>query len=312
MLRVARSNRPRLTASLVGSVVLAAAMATGLPTAEASSGVTDLETTALRISGGPIAPGGLVPSGATLTLVHLMTSDPESSDRDGFLLQGAVPETRIKRQVVVPGSPAEQATFRIDGAQVASSVPSFVVSTLQTNTGSLRVAIFTAGGVSYAIPRVGQTVTGVDRTVASTRLLSSTATSLSTPEYGLVPVGAQPRTGLVLRISGYTGAASIGTTTVLDADAIRGNADAVAEEQPTFSPETEVLATVTLSNGAIVAVRGLRFATPQPYGVTNTSWFFDRSALAAAGATVADVTGVISFAVVPHDLTWDELGFDLI
>lgn len=72
-----------------------------------------------------------------------------------------------------------------------------------------------------------------------------------------------------------------------------------------------MLATLTLRNGAAVAVRGLRFATPEPYGGVNTSWAFDRAALAAAGSTIADVTNVASFAVFAHDLTWEDLGFDL-
>ena len=312
MFRISLPRRRRLGALLTAGVLLATPMVIGSPSVQATAGVVDLETTALRLSGGPITAGGVIPADVTLTPVNLATADPETSFNDGANLIIPRPQVRIPRsRVVIPASAGEDATFRIDGMTVASRVPEFRVVTLQTDQGEVRAAIFTVGGVTYAIPRQGDLVPGVTRTVATTRVVSM-ASDLSTTQYGLLPVGAQPRTGSMFRVAAFTGATSIITSTVYDADNVRGNSDALGEERLTFGPETEVLATLTLSNGATVAVQGLRFATPEPYGGLNTSWAFDRAALAAAGATIADVTGVVSFAVVAHDLTWQDLGFDLI
>ena len=112
--------------------------------------------------------------------------------------------------------------------------------------------------------------------------------------------------------------------TVYDADNVRGNADSPAEELVLIgtsplsgdtsrlnSPGTEVVVTVTLRSGVLAAVRGLRFRTDSSYGLGTTDWAFDRAGLAALGATVADVTGVVSFGATDHDLTWQQLGFDL-
>lgn len=313
MFGIPRPHRLRFAAPLTVSVLLATAMAVGAPSVQATSGVVDLETTALRLSGSPISAGGTVAAGVTLTPVHLTTADPESSARDSFTLTVGRPETRT-RNGVFPAVPAEQATFRIDGATVATSVPRFVYVNLQTDQGQVNAAIFTVGGVTYAIPRAGSPSAGATRTVASSRV-GTTSSDLSTTQYGLLPVGAQLRTGPWFRTLAYGDTVvttSVGNSPVYDADNIRGNSDSLGEELPTFDPQHEVLATVTLRNGAAVAVRALRIATPGPYGELSTSWAFDRSALAAAGATIADVTRVVSFAAVDHDLTWEQLGFDLI
>jgi len=72
-----------------------------------------------------------------------------------------------------------------------------------------------------------------------------------------------------------------------------------------------VRVTVTLGNGTTQTVRGVRYQSDFNYGSGLTTWMFDRAALAAAGATVADVTGIVSFATTDHALTWQDLGFDL-
>lgn len=313
MFRIPRPHRSRFAAPLTVSVLLATAMAVGAPSVQATSGVVDLETTALRLSGSPISAGGTVAAGVTLTPVNLTTADPESSARDSFTLTVGRPETRT-RNGVFPAVPAEQATFRIDGATVATTVPRFVFVNLQTDQGQVNAALFTVGGVTYAIPRAGSPSAGATRTVASSRA-GTTTMDLTTAQYGLLPVGAQPRTGPWFRTVAYGDTVvttSVGTSTVYDADNIRGNSDSLGEELPTFDTQHEVLATVTLRNGAAVAVRALRIANAGPYGELRTSWAFDRSALAAAGATIADVTRVVSFAAVDHDLTWEQLGFDLV
>jgi hypothetical protein len=58
-------------------------------------------------------------------------------------------------------------------------------------------------------------------------------------------------------------------------------------------------------------VNAVSYPTTGPYGSGSTSWLFDRAALAAAGATIADVTGVIAQTPTDHSLTWAQLGLDL-
>jgi len=312
MFRILRPHRPHIAKSLTAGVLLATVMAVGAPSVQASPGVVDLETTALRLSGSPISAGGTVAAGVTLTPVRLTTSDPEASFRDSLTLTVARPAFRVGRpRVTIPAVAAEQATFRIDGATVATSVPNFVFVNLQTDQGQVNAAIFSVGGVTYAIPRAGSPSAAATRTVASSRV-GRTSGDLATTQYGLLPVGAEPRTGSWFHVAAFTGTTSIGTSPVYDADNIRGNSDSLGEELPTFDSYSEVLATVELRNGAAVAVRALRIAIPEPFGGVRTSWAFDRSALAATGATIADVTRVVSFAAVDHDLTWEQLGFDLV
>lgn len=318
-----RPRRNRLAASLVVGAVIATALTSGATTAQASTPTTDLETTVLRISGDAIPPGGTIPTGRTLTPVRLTTSDPETATNDGLVLNGAVPEIRSRKpRFVVPAVPAEQATFGINDATVATSVPDFRAVSLQTDQGPISAAIFTVGGVSYALARFGAPAAEATRTVASSTVNTVTISNLLTVQYGLLPVGSQPRPGTMFRQDSY-GSTPISSETVRrtvhDADAIRGNADSASEElvladngAPFWTPATEVLVTVTLRNGGIVAVRGLRYEEFFSYGQVVTTWAFDRAALAAAGATAGDVTGVVSSAATDHDLTWEDLGFDLL
>ncbi|MGJ7440507.1 hypothetical protein [Aquipuribacter sp. MA13-6] len=311
----------RLGTALVTGAVLIASTVMGAASAQAATSVADNQATVLRIGGAPVSGATGVPAGRTLTPVQLVTSDPVTSATpstaisDGTTLQGPVPGVRTKR-FTIPAVPAEQVTFRIDGASVATSVPVLQAAFLETDAGRVSGVLFTAGGTSYLVPR--GPLAAATRTVAPSTVNPQALGSLITYEYGLLPVGAQPRTGATFEVetSGSTVYASrTSTRNVYDADAVRGNADALAEELvlPRVSvPETEVIATVTLRSGATVAVRGLRYQTNFSYGLGVTTWAFDRAALAAAGATVADVTGVISFGTTDHSLTWQDLGFDLI
>jgi hypothetical protein len=215
-------------------------------------------------------------------------------------------------------------TFRINGTVVSTSVPDMRATSLQTNAGPLQAVVFTAGGVTYAIPRGA--IGSATSTVAPSTVNTTIVSFLSTPEYGLLPAGAQTRAGTVFTQQTFDNAViSSGTAvhTVLDADNIRRNASAVGEElvfaiapAPTYNNllgtrGTEVTASVSLSNGATVTARGLRFTVDFGYGSGRTTWLFERAALASAGATIADVTGVVSFAPSAHALTWLDLGFDL-
>ncbi len=322
MSRIARPTRARSAASLIVGTVLATALASGAPHAHAATPTTDLETTALRISGTAIPAGGVIPAGRTLTPVRLTTSDPATTANDALILSGAVPEVRSRKpRFVIPAVPAEQATLGIDGVTVATTVPDFRAVSLQTDRGPVLAVVFTVGGVSYALPRSDQP-NGATGTVASSTVNTVTVSNLFALQYGLRPIGAQPRVGSMFQENMF-GATTLSSQTVrrtvLDADAIRGNGDSPGDElvladngAPIWTPAAEVLATVTLRNGAFVAVRGLRYEEFGPYGQATTTWAFDRAALAAVGATVSDVTDVVSSAATDHDLSWQDLGFDLL
>jgi hypothetical protein len=317
------SRRPSFR---LGAVVFAGALGasalSGVVPAGATVNVVDNDATILRIGGSAVTGSNPIPSGRSLTPVRLTTSDSVTADGDGTILNGAVPGFRIGR-TTVPGTPAEQVTFRINGTVVATSVPDLRATALQTDAGPLTAVVFTASGVTYAIPR-GATGAAT-RTVAQSTVNTSTIRALITYEYGLLPIGAQARVGSAFTQSTFgddiiaTGTARL---TVLDADDVRRNAGALGEElvfgaepAPTYTnllgtQGTEVLATVSLRGGTTVAARGLRFDTNFGYGSGSVTWLFERAALATTGATVGDVTGVVSFAPSAHALTWQDLGFD--
>ena len=321
MFRTTRPHTNRLAGAMVFGAVIATAVTTGASSAQVTTPTTDLETTALQISGSAIPAGGVIPTDRALTPVRLTTSDPDTATNDGLVLNGAVPEIRSRKpRFVVPAVPAEQATFRINGVTVATSVPDFRAVTLQTDQGPLPAVLFTAGGASYVLLRFGAPVGEVTRTVASSTVGTATISSLLTVPNGLLPIGSQPRPGTMFEQNGFGSTLLSSQTvrrTVYDADTIRGNADSVSEElvvadngATIWTPPTEVLATVTLTNGTNVALQGLRYEQFFSYGQVITTWAFDTAALAAAGATLAEVTGVVSSAPADHDLTWQELGFE--
>ena len=233
MFRPAFLPTPRSGALLVAGAVVAASALAGAASAQAATPVADLETTVLRIAGPPVS-GTTIPAGTSLTPVRLTTSDPETVAGDGGVLVAGQPEVRSKNpRFVLPAVPAETATFGINGVVVATSVPALRAAWLQTDQGPVGALVFTAGGVSYAIPQLNVSVGAVSRTVASSTVNTSTVTSLITYQYSLLPVGAQPRVGTTFQQSTY-GATVLGSGTapftVYDADAIRGNSDAAAEE----------------------------------------------------------------------------------
>lgn len=319
-----RSSSRRRVSVIAGSVLAVVSLAGGT-TAEATADATDLEGTVLRIGGAAVTGSNPIPSGRTLTPVHLTTTDPETADGDGFVLQAAIPAVRTKR-FTVPGTPAEAVTFRIDGTVVATSVPDLRVTSLATDAGSVTAVVFTAGGVTYAIPRAA--VGSATRTVADSAVGATTLSSIVTHQYGLLPVGASTQVGSAFvqqtQNTVPVGAGVIQTRTVLDADVVRGNADTEAEELVAlggpaatyagreYGDAREVRATVNLRSGAIVSVDAVSFTSFGPYGSGSTSWLFDRTALAAAGATIADVTAVIAQVPTDHALTWHDLGFDAV
>lgn len=317
-----RRHPSRLRAALLTGAVLGTSVLAAAPGAQATAGVVDLQATILRLGGAAVTGTSPIPSGRTLTPVTLTTADPYSGAGDGTALSGATPSFRIGR-TTVPGTPAEQVTFRVNGAVIATAVPDMRATLLQTDAGSLTALMFTAGGVTYAIP---STPTSATRTVAQSAVNTGTVGTLITHRYGLLPVGAQTRAGAAFTQT-FFGADPLGAGaqrhTVVDADNVRRNASAPEEElvffgdpAPTYVsrliPGADVLATVSLRNGSTVTVRGVRTETFGNYAERTVTWFLERAALAAAGATIADVTGVVSSTPSAHTLTWQDLGFDLV
>ncbi len=109
--------------TLVAGAVMALASLAGATNADATPNATDLDGTILRIDGPAVTGSNPIPAGRTLTPVRLTTTDPDTTYTDGYGLQAATPPSRITRSYTSPGTPAEEATFRIDGTVVATIVP---------------------------------------------------------------------------------------------------------------------------------------------------------------------------------------------
>lgn len=330
MFRAISFVKPRPAAAVVVGALLASTALTSTVASAAVTPVADLEATVLQL-GGPAVSGSVIAAGTSLTRVRLTTSDPEATAGDGLVLSAAVPEVRsVRPRFVIPGVPAEAATFRINGSTVATSVPDLRFVSLQTDQGAVPAVVFNAGGASYAIPRLNVPIGAVSRVVGASTLNTAKVSNLNTYEYSLLPLGAKPRLGVTFQQGTYgpdvtsSGSASY---SVYDADALRGNADSTAEELALAdlrglpangtpfrlnTPGADVLATVTLSSGSTTTVRGVRFRVDFSYGEGLTTWAFDRAGLAAVGASASDVTAVVSYTSTVHALTWQDLGFDLI
>lgn len=286
--------------------------------------IADLEGMVLRIGGSAITGTSAIPAGRSLTPTLLATSDPETSDGDGLTLGGARPGFRVRGGASVPGTPAEQVTFRINGAIVANSVPDMRATLLQTDAGPITAVVFTAGGTTYAIPR-GEFSTPT-RTVAQSAVNTTTVSTLFTYQYGLLPARALPQVGAAFANAfSFNLPQGSGTQrfTVLDADDIRGNADSTSEElvfpgeparnytRTLGTQGIEVNAIARLSDGTLVEVLGLRFTRTGAYSYVENTWLLDRAGLAAAGATIDDVTDILLDEPAEHDLSWQDLGFDV-
>jgi hypothetical protein len=196
---------------------------------------------------------------------------------------------------------------------------------VHTDAGPITALVFTASGVTYGIPRTKFRL--ATRTVAPV----ANATTASGPvdftyQYGLLPVGALPRVGTAFS-EASTGSFSFGSSkglfTVLDADDVRRNSDSITEElvfpgapaalytRTLGVKGEEVRAIVSLSDGNLIQVLGVRFTRIGAYAYVENTWLFDQATLAAAGATVDDIAEVVWDAPTDHDLSWQDLGFEL-
>lgn len=314
-----RSVMPRRAYQATAAAALGLATLGSSPglAAAATTPVANLQVQVLKISGRTLGSGATIPAGTSLQQVTLTTDDPDSGPQ-GPLGLNPDPTTLFAGEAV---------TMRADGALIATAVPAMRATALRTDAGTFTVLVFSAGGNSYALPQYNQPITTVTRTVAPSTLNTSAASSIVTYWNGLLPAGATVRHG-----SAFSQVTEVGTVTstavadyvLYDADAIRGSGDSSGDEvvlrdlkgAPSYgsvgrlngSVGVEVLATVRFADGAIGAVRAVRYDNYAAYS-TSSSYLFEAAALAAAGQTVQNVTGVLSTSPLSHGLTWPQLGF---
>jgi hypothetical protein len=314
-----RSAMPRRAAQPVAAaaVGLAALVGAGPGAAAAATPVANLQVQVLKINGQTLGAGATIPAGTLLQQVTLTTDDPDSGPQ-GPLGLNSDPTALVLGEAV---------TLRVNGALVATAVPAMRAAALRTDAGTFTVLVFSAGGNSYALPQYNQPITTVTRTVAPSTLNAGAASSIVTYWNGLLPAGATVRHGSAfsqVTEAGTVTSAAVADYVLYDADAIRGSGDSSGDEvvlkdlkgapsngsvgRLNSSVGVEVLATVRFANGAIGVVRAVRYDNYAAYYAIS-SYLFDGAALAAAGQTVQNVTGVLSTSPLNHGLTWPQLGF---
>ncbi|WP_093837049.1 hypothetical protein [Streptomyces aidingensis] len=271
-------------------------VAAGAPARAASAPVTDLETLAIEITGLPLTPGGTIPAGTPLRVVTLATADPWTAAADGRTL-----------------SRSEEVTVRVDGVVVATALPRVEYAPLETDAGQVFGPAFSADGSTYLLPQTGTDLTGITATVASTQVRDNNISTIQAFAYGLLPAGAAARSGAYyVEADGPAGTAQgTGTSTLHDADDIRGSADSPDEEiLGGISAEgfEEVRAVFRLKEGGKVEALAIRRSSSF-YGTAYRYYYIEAAPLAAAGVTPDDIAGVKSVRPAGHGLTWTELGF---
>lgn len=107
--------------------------------------------------------------------------------------------------------------------------------------------------------------------------------------------------------STYNGSTGFGTSTLTDSDLIRG--DDAGERATLFTNGSELVSTITFTDGTSLSGVNTLFSQHAPYGVGELFFLFDTAALAAVGKTINDVARVNSWTPTNHSLNWDDLGF---
>lgn len=115
-------------------------------------------------------------------------------------------------------------------------------------------------------------------------------------------------TATFFRQSTYTDSTGFGTSTLTDTDLIRGNG---AGESATFFGfgNTELVATITFTDGTSLSGVNALFGQHAPYGIGDLFFIFDTAALAAVGKSITDVARVNSWTPTNHSLNWSDFGF---
>ncbi len=69
-------------------------------------------------------------------------------------------------------------------------------------------------------------------------------------------------------------------------------------------------AIVSLSDGNLIEVLGVRFTRIGAYAFVENTWLFEQATLATAGATIDDIAEVVWDAPTDHGLSWQDLGLN--
>ena len=149
--------------------------------------LTTLSTTVLKISGFSTGAGGVIPSGLSISTARLTTIDsvagptgPYSYNLDPYSL-----------------SSNEPLSFRINGQEVARTLPSLYATQVTTNAGTFTALAFTVGNDTYLLTD-GKINPASITTLTSPAVLNATAvTGIDTQSYGLLPENANTFEGQV-------------------------------------------------------------------------------------------------------------------
>ncbi len=114
-------------------------------------------------------------------------------------------------------------------------------------------------------------------------------------------------TATYFRQSTYNAGNGFGTSTLTDNDLIRG--DDVGESATLFSFSSEILATITFTDGTSLSGVKSLFSSAASYGVGDYFFLFDTAALAAVGKSISDVAQANSWTPTDHSLNWSDLGY---
>jgi Ca2+-binding RTX toxin-like protein len=279
---------------------------------------TTLSAGIFVVQGRQFAPGSDIPAGTTLTRATLTTIDEDTGPIGPLAIQSD-PYNLLRGEAV---------SFRVNGQEISSVVPSMVLTTLVTDAGSIRALSFTIDGNTYFLPQTNAPIDDVTTTIAASRLGTSPV-SLQASSYGLLPENADTFAGQVYsetKYGDFLSSKSVRDVSLYDADGIRGNADSVGEEIALFNvglttsgppilpvgEASEIFATLRFNDGATLGVDAVATFASGPYGESTSRYLFDSDALVAAGRTLSDIAQVVSFARTDHDLNWADLGFRLL
>ena len=308
------TRRSRRAVAAIGAVSAALIGVTGAAHAAAPP-VANLQVKVLKISGLTLGSAATIPSGTSLQVVTMTTLDPDSGPQ-GPLGLNPDPFSLVR---------GEAMTVTINGVTVAAKFPDLRAVALPTNTGTSTYLVFSAGGNSYALPKLNQNLSGITKTIATSKLNLYPVPSVITYEYGVLPEAALVFSGKVYT-QGPAGG-SLGDYLVYDADRIRGSGDSAGDEvilqdlhgaitysyvdTVRFPASPGVLATLQFTDGTIQAVRGIAVSQSCAYCDTVTRYLFDSAALASSGHTVSSIASVISSAPSANSLNWEQLGFTI-
>ncbi len=274
---------------------------------------TTLTTQLLKISNLKVGPGGSIGSGSAVTSATLTTIDEDSGPL-GPLHLNPDPYSLTAFETL---------SFRINGVQVANTLPAMFATSITTNAGTFTALAFTIGNDTYLLPPGSVNIAGISSITAPAVLNSVPVTAVQTVDYGFLPENANTFTGKVFSQVTEFGSSSptshlVTSSTVYDADHVRGNADSAGEEVGTgalrgIGSGIELTTTLLFNDGtSLSGVEAVNLNSSSAYGPTVDSFIFNAADLAAAGKTLNDIANVTARQVIDHSLNWEDLGFQFV